>query len=62
MSVSESLLSLLELSAGIVFRGALAREFAAVTTAFPCPTLPTGWGGTIFGAWGAAAGVLERPR
>lgn len=60
-SVSESLLSLLEPSAGAAFPEALAGEFAAVTAAFPCPTLPTDWGGTVFGAWGAV-GVLERPR
>lgn len=58
-SVSESLLSLIELLAGAAFREPLAREFAALPAAFPGPTSPPGWGGTVFGAWGVT-GVLER--
>lgn len=58
-SVSESLLSLIELWAGAAFTEPLAREFAALPAAFPGPTSPPGWGGTVFGAWGVT-GVLER--
>lgn len=41
-SVSESLLSLLELSAGAAFTDGLGRELAAAVAAFPGPALPAG--------------------